>query len=373
MSIYSSKKTSTERLLLKYYVGKLAALCSIVPGESNGFVTVLLPMAMDDLALLYALFTYASVHLSITAHQTAVSATAQLEYQSEAARTLSEDIGRNTVSDSSIACALICCAADFTNGDTERWILHLRGAGQLISMRGGAERLGQTSDGRFLLRNFAYHDILSAVSSGGRPHMNGVYWNRDSEPSMDALMGIADGLFGLISEVCTLIADVKDSLLSEDLTCDHISRGETLAHRLRVQLCTPPTPSAGADWLTLSYHAEAYRYASLLLLYHLMSDLSPVYLIEISECVEKIVYYASVIPPDSTADAGLVFPLFMAGVGAVFGGPIDFIRERLNSIYNRTKFGHIAKVLELLENMWSMGRTDWVVLLDELGWKISLA
>lgn len=248
IALFSLQKASPERILLKYYIERLASLCSILQEGSNEFRNVLLPMAIDDSSLLYALFAYPSIHLHTSAPvPPSISPLTRLKFESEAARGLSEAIRLNNVSESAIACALICSTAEVVSGDTTRWFIHLQGAGHLINQRGGPDRLRRTSDGLFLLRNFAYHDILAALSTGGRPRISGVYWVEDGPISADCLMGVAHELLGHISDISVLIADANDNdyyynaLISEFPASDLIHRGESLAQKLKTRplnLCT---------------------------------------------------------------------------------------------------------------------------------------
>lgn len=180
MALFALDNASPERILLKYYVEHLAPLCSILEAGSNEFRNVLLPMAIDDSSLLYALFAYASMHVPRSGRVPSITPFMRLKFENQAVRGLSEAIRLNSVSESSLACALICSSAEVVSGDTMRWRVHLQGAGHLLNQLGGPERLRRTRDGRFLLRNFAYHDIIAAFSTGSGPRFREAYWLDDS-------------------------------------------------------------------------------------------------------------------------------------------------------------------------------------------------
>ncbi|KAH8803574.1 fungal-specific transcription factor domain-containing protein [Xylogone sp. PMI_703] len=375
MELFALGKASPERILLKYYIERLAPLCSILQHGGNEFRDILVPMAIDDSSLLYALFTCACTH-SIPS----IPPTMRLRFESEAARGLAEAIRQNSVSESTIACALIYSTAEVVNGDTKRWLLHLQGAGHLIDQLGGPERLRQSGDGSFLLRNFAYHDIMAALSTGSRPRFQGTYWlPNDGGNSADCLMGIAHEILGHISEICCFIADNKDQ---DTFLSDSASRimlqGEGLAQRLHLQtfhFCTTLT----ADELnSLLHHAEAFRHAALLRLYYFLSRYTASsnisYASQMSECVQDIMAHLYQVPQNLYCELGLIFPLFMAGIGGMNDtSTIDYIRNRLRSIESWTEFQHVARVREILELLWATGCTDWEALLQKLDWRISLA
>ncbi|KAL1886234.1 hypothetical protein Plec18167_000163 [Paecilomyces lecythidis] len=375
ITLFSLENASPERILLKYYIERLASLCSILQEGSNEFRNVLLPMAIDDTSLLYALFAYASVHLHTSAPAPQISPLTKLKFQTEAARGLSEAIRLNNVSESTIACALICSTAEAVSGDTTRWFIHLQGAGHLLDQQGGPERLRRTSDGLFLLRNFAYHDILAALSTGGRPRFGGVYWVEDGPISADCLMGVAHELLSHISEICFFIADANDSEVSTDVFPEGLlTRGETLAQKLKTQTLNLRTTLTSTELGILLHHAEAFRYAGLLHLYRFLRRFSgATYGHRIAECVEGIIAHVSQVPLSFHCEVGLVFPLFMAGIADVDEGTKAYVRNRLDNIYSWTKFEHITRIKEVLEALWSAGRTDWENLLRDLEWKISMA
>lgn len=375
MSLFLLENTSPERILLKYYVEELASLCTIVKEASNGFQNVLLPMAIDDPSLLYALFAYASFHLSSTTSVPDILRLSRLKFESEAARRLSDAIRQNTVSASSIACALICSTAEVVSGSTKRWLIHLQGAGHLIAQQGGPEQLRRTHDGLFLLRNFAYHDILAALSTGGRPQIRGVYWADDEPTSADCLMGLTHDILGHISDMCLLMADAKDcEFPAACSSLEFIHRGEDIAQNLHAQPLHQGPSRASEELDILLHHAEAFRYASLLHLYRFLCRFSTeTYQPKMAECVESIMAHVSFIPLNFHCELGLVFPLFMIGIADHRSETTGYVWNRLDNIFNWTKFEHVLRARSLLETLWDTGRTDWEQVLQELGWQISIA
>jgi transcriptional activator protein UGA3 len=379
MALFALDNASPERILLKYYVEHLAPLCSIIQEGSNDFRNVLLPMAIDDSSLLYALFTYASIHVPSSGPIPSITPLMRLKFETQAARGLSEAIRRNSVSEGTIASALICSTAEVVSGDTKRWLVHLQGAGHLLNQLGGPARLLRTSDGRFLLRNFAYHDIMAAFSTGTRPRFRGIYWLDDSRlNSPDCLIGLAHEIIGHVSDICYFIADTKDqSAASPDFASTVTRQGEVLAQALRSQALSICTTLSSSELESLRHHAESYRFAALLHLYRFLSPFAATgmsYATQMSDCVQNIMDHVYQVPLNISCEVGLVFPLFMAGVTCVDDKVKSaYIRSRLENIESWTNFKHIARARELLESLWASGRTDWEALLRKFDWQISLA
>ena len=379
MALFALDNASPERILLKYYVEHLAPLCSIVKEGGNDFRNVLLPMAIDDSSLLYALFTYATIHVPLSGPIPSITPLMRLKFETQAARCLSEAIRRNSVSEGTIASALICSTAEVVSGDTKRWLVHLQGAGHLLNQLGGPKRLLRTSDGRFLLRNFAYHDVMAAFSTGTRPWFRGIYWLDHSRlNSPDCLIGLAHEIIGHISDMCYFIADTKDQSGTAPNFASTVTRqGEVLAHALRSQALSICTTLSSNELESLRHHAESYRFAALLHLYRFLSPFAPTgisYANIMSDCVQKIMDHVYQVPLNISCEIGLVFPLFMAGVTCMDDkAKSDYIRSRLENIESWTGFKHVARARELLESLWASGQTDWESLLHKFDWQISLA
>ena len=379
MSIFQLENTSPERILLKYYVERLAALCVIVRHGSNGFHNVLLPMAIDDPCLLYALFAYASVHLSMTTPVPDILRLSRLKFEGEAARCLSRAIQHDTVSASSIACALICSTTEVLSGSTRQWFVHLRGAGHLIAQYGGPASLQGTRDGLFLLRNFAYHDIMAALSTGTRPQIPGLYWigdKNEEEEDADCLMGLSHRILSHISELCVLIADSNDDEAStRSSEASILRRGDQIAQRLIEQPLRACPPAVNDEYDILLHHAESFRYAALLHLDRFICRIQPDRSDNVDNLVQHIMYHLSQIPFGSHCEMGLIFPLFMVGVAAAgtTTRTVEYVRQRLGHIFDWTRFEHITRMQDVLDLLWRSGRSDWDRLLLELKWQISIA
>lgn len=370
-----------ERVLLRYFLDHVTPLCSILQQDGGRFCSVLLPMAIVDPSLLHALFTYASVHFDATTPAIPVTPEARLKFENQVARGVAEAITKNTVTETTVACALIISTAEVVGGDTSRWLLHLQGAGHLANHL-GTSRLLQTTDGAFLLRYLAYHDVMASLSTGHRPSVDGVSWVPDVDApvdSADSFMGLAHHIFRHLTGMSAFVADTVDLNPSScpDRRSRDTLRAEDMAHALRSQDLHLQVDPTDAHIKALIHHAEAFRFAALFYLYrHLLrfSDASAVYRLRMEDCVHQILQHVSQVPSNLFCEIGLLFPLFMAGIGSQ-GDPrmTYYIQYRLSCIESWTKFKHIARARELLQLLWDRGRTDWEVMLRELNWNLSFA
>lgn len=385
--------------LLKYFLDRAAPMCSILQQDGHRFCSVLLPMAFFDSSLLHAVFTYALIHSDATRSAPTLQTTprARLQFETQVARGLSEAISQKAVAESTVASALVISLAEVIDGDTSRWLLHLQGAGHFINHL-SARRLLQTSDGAFLLRNFAYHDIMASLSTRRRPLIEGVYWVEDVDAtvdSADSFMGLAHHILRHISDICFFVADTVDlvevatssspSSSSSTASVDYyerlsreMGRGVAIACALQSQSLHLSPNLTDNNTEALLHHAEAFRHAALIHLYrHLlrMGGNSPdaSYEARIQESVLQVLQHVSMIPSNIVCEIGLLFPLFMAGLaGGYDPETVDYVQSRYKYIEEWSKFKHVTRARELLEMLWAEERTDWEAKLEELQWQISL-
>lgn len=374
-----------ERILLRYFLDHVAPICGILQQDGTRFCSVLLPMAFIDTSLLHALFSYASAHLAhfdaASAPTIPVTPQARLEFESQVTRGLAEAITKNSVSETTVASALVTSTAEVIGGDTSRWLLHLEGAGHLINHLGPAKLL-RTTDGAFLLRYFAYHDIMASLSTRRRTMVDGVYWVQDVDAAVragDSFVGLSHHIFRHVTTACDFIADTADLGLSScpDRRARETLRAEDMAQALRLQDLHIQVDPADANTDALIHHAEAFRHAALFYLYrHLLhfSDAGAVYRLRMQDCVSRILHHVAQVPANLCLEIALLFPLFMAGIGGSGdASTVEYVRDRLRGIEAWTKFRHVGRARELLEMLWDSGRTDWEAMLQELDWSLSLA
>lgn len=370
-----------ERVLLRYFLDHVAPLCSILQQDGSSFCSVLLPMAIVDPSLLHALFAYSAAHSDAATPAVPVTPAARLKFESQVARGVAEAITENAVSETTVACALVISTAEVIAGNTSRWLLHLQGAGHLVNHL-GTPKLLQTTDGAFLLRYFAYHDIMASLSTRRHTLVKGVYWIQDADAavhSADSFMGLAHHIFRHIVEICAFVADTTYLDLSScpDRRSRDSLRAEDMAHALRSQDLHLQVDPMDSHNQALVHHAEAFRFAALFYLYsHLLRfcDAGAVYRLRMADCVQQILQHVAQVPSNLFCEIGLLFPLFMAGIGSNGdAGTIKYIRNRLTCIETWTKFKHVARARELLQMLWDSERTDWEVMLRELNWNLSLA
>lgn len=228
---------------------------------------------------MYAVSAWASSHLALRDQDFQDLA---LRHRGYALARLQESMLQNKLStEMCLAVTLVLCSMECISEATDSWYPHLAGAAAALAgqpKNSGTSRdpkhaVQATFEGRWLLRNFAYHDVITSVSLDCRPLIDGFYWSSEDDSLADPYFGFASRLLFLISETSILNADLADAngqgSVAPEALDDSSARGNNFSERARViedELRSWSCPSS-ADDLPLALLGEAYRNAALIHLY----------------------------------------------------------------------------------------------------------
>lgn len=365
-------------------------------------------MAIEDRPLLDMLVAWSSSHLALCDDSYRVKA---LEHRSTALRSFTTSILSSRDSpEISLAGCLVLCSMSAILGDTAGWHNHLVGAAQIIRNssasafpRDGLARISRTYEGRWLLRNFAYHDILMSVTCDGEPLIPGRYWRFESIQAADTYFGLADDPMAWISEISSLNGSMKRqaelSLIgSPDSELSPSSRGSSeplsptadgFAARLHeLELALHSWACADSQDACLVSLAETYRSAAMIHLYRVMRRWMPEPSPDIDRNIQlqviAIVHHVGQMPLGALPECTSLFPLFMAGGETKSRTAMQFIRERLQHIVTYRCFQNAASALSVLEELWLQHTSmtglvtgdnalDWLYILKRRDWNLALS
>lgn len=370
-------------------------------------------MAFDCPDLLDAVTAWSSAHLAI--HYPNFQ-DISLQLQGRALSGLSASIKGNSLSrEMCVAVAMVMCSmssiSDATGGT---WLHHLSGAAAALQGnrsqqnrlsqkrregQGGPLSFLQSFEGKWLLRNFAYHDVLMSVSLDRRPLLTGDYWMSADDALADPYFAFASRILFFISEISVLKADWAEeqechfgqgsvSALSPDQAWGNthsvlVERSLVLGQNLRDWTC-PDTVSPESPLTLLS---EAYRSAALICLSRTLRKYAPE---EVDEAVPEGVQHhvasiceiAENIPEGALAECTFLFPLFIAGGEADHVDHIAVVKSRLSTMNRWRKFRNVEACKEVLEEVWrrrsegAMGKdaekVDWLDIAQYRGWQLAL-
>jgi transcriptional activator protein UGA3 len=374
-------------------------------------------MAIESKPLQISLVAWSSAHLSrlsktheITALENRSSALVHVASSLCAAPVTASDY------DTMLASCLVLCATEIALGDTENWYWHLQGARQIImAARGrgkgghelrGAECYMKSADGQWLLRNFAYHDVLGSVTSTEGPLLKGAYFidEEATETIVDAYVGIGHGVLAILSDICNLdtwsvFPMIESAVVEEEDGDDTETKVECnpgfwqttdeLESRLRHWNCPKCSDPILVDL------AEAYRHSAFIALYRKQRSYLtsfpqqspgrslPVLISKMSESIGSTITNIQGIPVQSLPECGLLFPLFMVGGETLEAKNIELVRLRIQTLLKDRGFGNIGKAQEVLEELWRLrisgargpeGRElDWMDILSRKKWRLMLS
>ncbi|KAJ5341452.1 hypothetical protein N7541_010576 [Penicillium brevicompactum] len=410
---------SSRRHFLRYYAQTFTHMLT-TNIENNSFLSVFLPMAMHDSALLNALIAWSSSHLSLrdpafhqVAMQNRLTALQDLRLSLESSP---ENV------ESNLAITLVLCSMESIMADNEKaWYLHLMGAAGIISSRTCIEsefndetnsaKLLQSFDdahtGRWLLRNFAYHDILMAVALDREPLLPSHHFVQlDEGPVADSYFGLASEILNILYSITSLNQQVKslqksysgtagcdllgldtgDYAYSQRSISSILSEVASTFESLELQLQQWKCPPSNDESLILL--AESYRSSALLYLYRVvrrgLPDLEGSLSIKIANEVAAVVSNIGKMPTRSLPECTLLFPLFLAGGEASKEIHIKIIRHKMLDMIESRGFRNVEVALSVLEKLWRLnlerkalpatkGTVDWLDIVVQDGVLLSLS
>lgn len=355
-------------------------------------------MAMESTTLYEGLLALASGHLSLAEESYKVVA---LECRSVALNKLAAAISRpsNQITDheTNVAACLALVVGDVSTGNCLGWYAHLSGAKQIIvsaaarSNTGralhGPEVFKENPEGRWILRNFAYHDIIGSVTMRRKPLLSPAYLDGITD-IVDSYVGVATGLLEYISQINCLDEETR---IDDCMTDEEVQRRTSEFHgtcaALEQGLLAWSCPPNAQEYLDSM--AYTFRAAVLILLYRLararLEDrghgsasasgpwVRDMLRLKIRTQVYEILSRVGDIPPGATAESALLFPLFIAGGEATEDDQMEFVRLRLETTLQKRKFQNIGKALEILGDLWSLRKSrggesvDWTQVLEASG------
>jgi transcriptional activator protein UGA3 len=353
-------------------------------------------MAMESIPLRDCLVAFAAGHLSLTDQSYELPA---LEARCKALCSLSQSVNTSSSEighhEANAAACLTFVISDVGVDAGEAWINHLQAAqyiimtAKVVSSTGkvleGPDAFKTSSEGQWILRNFAYHDIIGCMTTRRRPLLGAAYLN-DIADVVDSYVGVATDLLILAAEIGRIEDETQTK---QDVSPQDVQKNIAIFHKrcadLQTQLqawnCQEGTATE------LAAVAYAYRSAILIILYRLVrSRLRSGYFSSVSDArsgtrasqsiqskiethAEEILNHVAKVPLGATPESPLLFPLFIAGGEALQPAHMEAVRNRLKHTLEQRRFLNIATALEILEELWRRrGREepelDWSDLLD---------
>jgi transcriptional activator protein UGA3 len=195
-------------------------------------------MAMESVPLRDCLVAFAAGHLSLTDQSYKLPALEArckaLSSLSRSVNTMSNEIGHHEANAAACLTFVIC---DVGVDAGEAWINHLSAAQHIITTARAISSTGKvlegpdafktSSEGEWILRNFAYHDIIGCMTTRKRPLLGAAYLN-DIADVVDSYVGVATDLLILAAEIGRIEDETETKL---DATPQDVQRNIAMFHK----------------------------------------------------------------------------------------------------------------------------------------------
>lgn len=395
--------------LYDYYVNTLSRKVSIAPSsqdESNSYQKVFLPLAHKDNGVLYAILAWSCFDLNGQWNQKG------LQYIEAALKHLethhSENSGRHRSKsrDSLIfklASLLIMCSAEICRGDVKRWPLFLSWGSKILAENGGIFNFNNDKEERWLITDFAYHDLLASSFRDRRPYFPTQDYARFfrtlqtvGQDGLNPLLGISKMLYPIIGDITTLAFESRrasnqllDSFQSEIADVDDDLRNrfilpvqDVLVKCRRLDAQIDEAKPEREDLVNLTDEElehqltifETFQLTAKLFLRQAVLHCSPRHLesqvltVDLLKCIDILI--------DTPAQASLVFPVFMAGIHAITEKDRQKMRARIDRYMQSYTVTSISRVTTLMERVWELNPNgdatmDWFKTLEEFEWDLN--
>ncbi|KAH8596961.1 fungal-specific transcription factor domain-containing protein [Bisporella sp. PMI_857] len=395
-------RSPARHVFLRHYVGFLARKLTATD-QNNSFLCAFLPMAMESPILLDAIIAFASGNLS---NFDGMYQLAALEARSRALTGLGKAIANSLEGiyehETALASCLVLSTSEAVLGQRTGWAEHLEGAKTIIlsaraHVPGGREIRGPEAfkgspEGEWLLRNFAYHDILGSVTRGKPALISGEYLQSIGEV-VDSYLGVHSQLLVYISQISALdfaptyVLSVNNALSTSSLL-DRRRQSSCRANVVSI-LCSNIEYNlkawrAKTSESSLFAIAQAYKSAALIYLYQrIRKHLSDGYngaetqqTIKSRISAEVAMALSSIrdVPLNDQVEGILLFPLFIAGGEITDIQDMNTVRKRLHLINESRGFRNVLRACEVLEEVWrstlsgtSSSGTPWQDVLKRQG------
>ncbi|KZF20414.1 hypothetical protein L228DRAFT_270486 [Xylona heveae TC161] len=296
--------------LLEYYLQALCPLTTSGLSSDSPFRSLILPFSITQSSnVLQSVLALAACHRSKSdrswnAPAMRLKAGVLRDLRS---RLAAQDSTQVALDPEVLITMMLMCLYEIVNNCDRRWVIHLRGARDVIRLRrqllpgpisGDA---GQEPVAAFAERFFAFQDIMGRTACGEAPLFGTEYWESDS--AVDAWMGCSPALARILCAITELSRLKQREPKSEQFVLRAAAVENELLRLRQTASYADPLLEKSAELKRLG--AEVYLHCALY-------DASPSTAL-VASYVKEILQGVAAFLAQGTA-AGLTWPLFVAAV-----------------------------------------------------------
>ncbi|CCX11665.1 Similar to Transcriptional activator protein UGA3; acc. no. P26370 [Pyronema omphalodes CBS 100304] len=348
--------TSQEQHLLQHYAHVVSRSLSVVPDEINSFISIFVPMAIQQPAMRNALLGLSATHLKRIHSSFELAA---VEYQNKALKQANQllKLGTSDAAMEGLAAVLFLCLQEVCEGKSRKWPMHLEAAVTIINDHGGPSAYPDSV--KFLIETVAYFDAIATLSFSKSAYLDQQFYVPPPAEAMvpaHALFGTAHALFAIIADISHL-AQVRHIRYTSPVTDLNF---RTMAGELELQLQEwTPAPCSS---LTTDPHLHQkvtaagimLQWAALMRLHLIQADDSvhdighPMVRVAVSNILTAL----ETIPRGDLVESMLIFPVFAAGFGALLPEERRAVDERFAVMEKSIGFGNVFDAHEAVLAHW---------------------
>lgn len=207
--------SSLRETLLTYYLQRLCPLTAASPKVPSPFASLILPYSItNSSAVLNSLMALSACHFAKTNGSFKTSALrlsdGVLGYLRGRLETV--DARQAALDPEILVLTMILCLIEIVNECDMRWVVHLKGARELILVRrrtlpsmGSASSHPNNELVCFSERFFAYQDVIGRTACGEEPIFGGDFWaNNAAGGTTDPWLGCSPDLISILCQITEL-------------------------------------------------------------------------------------------------------------------------------------------------------------------------
>ncbi|KAF2229242.1 hypothetical protein EV356DRAFT_521580 [Viridothelium virens] len=379
-------ETETDRIFLDHFNINVSRVLTVLNDDGNPFRTILLPMALRHAGLMHSVLCLAGSHLVERHPGNYDYVERQAHHFGQACRKLRMDeaMAANMAGESDmiiedpvIASTVVLCLDTVVNGDLHgQYRYHMDSAEAIINrQRKDPRHMSRNVDFQMFLHEFFnYHNIANSITNYQRRN---VFMSEDFElpqfmiqPEAGALLGVMDGLFGILSRIRKIRDSVRQRKHAGYLPLvdyELLSDAQQIDVALRQWRCVHEKGTA-RHVASMLYRQTTWIY----LRRTVLADQPPDQ--KVHEAVHDGLMYLRQLPGDDSTQSILLMPLFLLGCSAYKTEYRPEISEAFDRLQAYSEFGNIKYARQIVLRIWEMmdggdeDVWDWETIISNMGW-----
>ncbi|KAF7560313.1 hypothetical protein G7046_g3836 [Stylonectria norvegica] len=368
----------TETYLLSYYLHRICPLTVPCANSQSPFSALILPFALTSStpAILHALLGVAASH---RARFDKTYQPVALKYAGMVMQSLQLSLNSKTslgiaMDPEIMVLVLLLCQLEITRGCDKRWVVHLRGARDLVRFRRRQLSLNSVDTVArqqkpwadiitFSERYFAFCDVMGRTACGEEPIFGNEFWTTQ-EDQLDLWMGCSPHLVSIISDITELSWKYHREFPAP-ATTDGWQELDSQKARLSAVLRQPNLNYDSTVDDILQSCVELKRLTVELYFHSALSDTTPSTPV-VHQSVQRILRLVFILLK-SGVKAGMTWPLFMAAcqlgpdeelewatedlcVGDISRYARPFVLYALDQLSD--SLSNVARTRDVIEKVW---------------------